>query len=342
MRRGIVAVLDEPRSTNGKSTRGADGAGPKDRKVAPGTARTARYPARVTGTDMRPRTVGEILDAACFVYRRHFARLVLVSLAVSLPAIVVAIVFSEGAAAAVSAWWDALMEGARKNRDGDLFAALRTSMDAADKVQGFALLAGVLQSFERAAGVVTMSVAAAAALGRETMPSVGRIFREAAPRLPAVVLAQVVLDYVLGTCLGCCFPVGIVLFVMASCVAPAIARGRGSMEISLRAAVPAVLSWPLLPFVAAMDGVVRSVRLTAHGPTLARGTAFVCILLTFVGIANAAAIGLGVIFAAKSGGWFWAQHCSEAVVLPVWGLAVTFWYADLVARREGADLEPAA
>jgi hypothetical protein len=57
---------------------------------------------------------------------------------------------------------------------------------------------------------------------------------------------------------------------------------------------------------------------------------------------TAAAIAFGAIFASTRGGWFWAQHYSEALVAPVWGLGVACWFGDLRARREGADLAVAA
>jgi hypothetical protein len=296
----------------------------------------------VTERDLAPRTVGELLDASFFVYRRQFARLVLVAMIVSLPALLVAVMYADGAAAALRSFWDDLMSSVDHNRGGDFLKALEDSNRATAKIQGFALLMGVLQSIERAGGAVTMAVVAAAALRREALPSIATIFREALPRLPAAVLVQVVLDYLLGMCMGCCFPIGIVLTVMLSVTAVAIALERGPMETSVRAGVPAALSWAVVPFAAAVDGVVRSMRLTANAQAIARGTAFIFFLLTFVGIADGVAMGLGAWFAGGSGGWFWAQHCSEALVLPAWGLGAAFWHADLRARREGADLEPAA
>jgi hypothetical protein len=296
----------------------------------------------VTERDLAPRTVGELLDASFFVYRRQFSRLVLTSMIVSLPALVVAIAYAGDAAAALRSFVDEFMSSVRHNAGGDFLQSIEAANRAAAKIQPIALLMGVLQSFERAGGVVTMSVVAAAALRRETAPTLARILREAAPRLPAAVLLQVVLDYVLGTCMGCCFPVGIVLTVMFSVAAVSIALERGPLETWVRRGAPAALAWAFVPFASAVDGVVRSARLTTHAPTIARGTAFLFFLLTFVGIADGVAMGLGAAFDGGAGGWFWAQHCSEALVLPAWGLGVAFWHADLRARREGADLEPAA
>ena len=293
----------------------------------------------MTERDLAPRTVGELLDAAFYVYRRGFFRLVLVALIVSVPAIVVAALFADDAAAALRSYWAALTDNIARPRNDDPLAAFQRTLDVATKMQGVALLMGALQAFERAGGVVTMSVVAGAALSREAMPSVARIFRESLPRLPAAVMAQFLLDHV-GGCLACCFPLSIIFGVMASCTTASIARDRGDIEKSARKA-PAWIRWAVLPFAAALDGAVRSFSLTWHGPTVARGTAFLFILLTFVGIADGVAMGLGAYFAGSSGGWFWAQHVSEALVLPALGLAMSFWYADLRARREGADLEPA-
>jgi len=294
----------------------------------------------VTERDLAPRTVGELLDAAFFVYRRGFARLLLVTLLVSLPALVVAVLFADDAANALRSWWGVLTEGMHPKPGDDAFSAFRLSMQANAKIQGIAFLMGLLQAFERSAGVVTMSVVAAAALRREAFPSIGRVFRESLPRIPAAVLAQFVLDHIIG-CFACCFPVAIVFQVLTCCTTAAIATERGSTEKSAHGA-PAVVRWAVVPFAAAIDGAARSVKLTWNGPTIGRGTALLFILLMFVGIADGVAMGLGALLAGRSGGWFWAQHCAEALVLPAWGLGVCFWFADLRARREGADLEPVA
>ena len=296
----------------------------------------------MTDWDLKPRTVGELLDAAFFVYRRQFARLLLVAVIVSLPALAVAAVYSGDAAAAVRDWWAMLMDSSRRNHGGDFTTAISDSMKAVEKIQPFLMLSAFLQSTERAAGVVTMSFVAAAAVRRESCPPIGTLFRQAAPRLAAAILVQVVLDTVLGYCITCCLPIGFMLAVLFACTTVSIATDRGPLETSLRASVPAPVRWPLLPFAQAIDGIVRSARLSANGPALARGTLFLFFLMTFVGIAGAAAMAIGGIFAGTSGAWFWAQHCAEAICLPVWGLGIGLWYTDLRVRREGLDLAVAA
>lgn len=292
--------------------------------------------------DLKPRTVGELLDAAFFVYRRQFARLLLIAVIVSLPALVLATIYAGDAAEAARGWWAQLMESSHRNSGGDFSRAFEDSFRAVSKLQPFLLLSALLQSTERAAGVVTMAFVAAAALRRETAPSIGTIFRMAAPRFAGAILVQMILDYVMGLCMTCCLPVGIVLTVLLSCTTVAIALERGPMETAVRAALPAAIRWMVLPFVTALDGLVRSVRLTANGPTIGRGTLYLFFLLAFVGIADLAAMSIAAIVAGPSGAWFWAQHWSEALFLPVWGLGIAFWHADLRVRREGLDLAAAA
>ncbi len=303
------------------------------------SARASRYPRRVTDWDLKPRTVGELLDASFCVYRRQFARLLLIAVIVSAPALVVSTVFADDAAAAARDWWSIITQSSRSNH-GDFGRAFEDSLRAAGELQPFILLSSLLQSMGRAAGVVTMAAVAAAALRRERAAPIGTILRQAAPRLPAAVLAQMMLDYVLGICMTCP-PVGFVLTILFSCTAVAIALEKGPMETSARQGLPAALRWAVLPFATAFDGLARSVRLNANGPSLGRGTLFLFFLLTFVGIANLSAIALATVFVSASGGWFWAQHYAEALFLPAWGLGVTFWYTDLRVRREGLDLEVA-
>ena len=295
----------------------------------------------VTDWDLKPRTVGELLDAAFYVYRRQFPRLVLVAVIVSFPALVITAIYAHDAAAAASDYWTRIMDNARQNT-GDVEKAFTNSFNAISKLQPFLLLSQFLQSLERAGGVVAMSIVGAAALRRERAPSVAKILKQAAPRLPAAVLVQMVIDYFLSICMTCCFPVGIVVGVLFACTGAAIALERGPMETSLRASAPAAIRWAALPFVTAIDGIVRSVKLSASGPVLGRGTLYLFFLLTFVGIADLAAMAIGGILGGNSGAWFWAQHCAEALFLPVWGLGITFWYADLRVRREGLDLAVAA
>ena len=116
--------------------------------------------------DLKPRTVGEILDAAFTVYRGQFARLALVALIAALPALVVATVFAGDAAAAARSWYGMISDSARTNR-GDFERAMQDSFEAAFKLQPFVILSSVLQSVERATCVVTMSFVATAAIRRE-------------------------------------------------------------------------------------------------------------------------------------------------------------------------------
>ena len=48
-----------------------------------------------SGPDLRPRTVGELLDGSFFLYRRYFGRFLLVATVVSLPALILAQVLQD-------------------------------------------------------------------------------------------------------------------------------------------------------------------------------------------------------------------------------------------------------
>src|SRR5262245_36311290 len=76
--RGIVAVLFVHRSRNGNTRVRTSHVVPKARKASARREKPCRYPLCVTRPDLKPRTVGEILDAAFNVYRGQFARLALV------------------------------------------------------------------------------------------------------------------------------------------------------------------------------------------------------------------------------------------------------------------------
>jgi hypothetical protein len=338
MRGGIVDGLSNARSRNGNKADLPGEDGPKGRKASRRRTVFRRYDARVTGWDLRPRTVGELLDAAFFVYRRQFARLVLVAFVVSVPALVLATLYAGEAAVATRELWHRITETA--SRPDGMFGDERL-MRAMDSFQPFALLSGVLQSGSRAAGVATIALAGAAALRRSAPPSALELFREALPRLPAAVLAQIVLDQLFG-CLVLCPPIGIV-FATLLCTTPVvIVLERGPLERAVRAGVPAAARWALLPFVTAMDGAVRSAQLAANGRTIARGTIFVFFLFTFVGVGDLAAAAAGMLLGRTEGAWFWANHYAETLLLPVIGLGLSFWYADLRVRREGLDFAVAS
>jgi hypothetical protein len=295
----------------------------------------------VAATDLRPRTVGELLDAAFFVYRSQFARLLLVAVVVSLPGVLSATLLAEDASAASAAFLDKTLENMSR-RDGDFVASFQRSLEANALIQPYLLLSSVMQAFARSAGIVTMSFVAAAALRRARAPGLGALLRASAPRIPAAFLTQILIDNVTGICLPCCPPVGICLLALFGCTVVAIAEGPGPMEGALRRALPAWIAWIPQPFVAALDGVVRSVHLSANAHALMRGMGFFSLLLLFLSVVFGSATAVATLASGSKGAWYWAQSYAEALFLPVWGLGVSLWYADLRARREGADLVAAA
>ena len=78
------------------------------------------------GPDLRPRTVGELLDGSFFLYRRYFGRFLIVATAVSLPTLIVAGVTAEQSTEILRKAFEASFENAR-NPEPDFFK--RTSSD---------------------------------------------------------------------------------------------------------------------------------------------------------------------------------------------------------------------
>ena len=294
----------------------------------------------MTPRDLRPRTVGELLDAAFFVYRRHFARLALVGILVSVPAVVLAACYSREAAAAVRDFTEKMTEAGKPGRDP--FDALERMKNAYGSIVPTSLLALALQAASRAAAALAMTPVALAALRRETPPAVREIARGTWTRLPAAFVLQLAFDLVWTAFSCCCPPIGLVLGVALAPTAAILALERGPMETSLRASVPALVAAPIAQFAACLDALARGMRLSFRAAVFGRGVVFFGVLLSFVWIFAAAVTTPVTVLARESGHWFWVQHCAEMLFLPVLGLARAFWYFDLLARREGADLEAAA
>lgn len=303
----------------------------------------SRYPSRVTDWDLKPRTVGELLDAAFYVYRRQFFRLAALAVVVSVPALVIVTLNADAAAEAAGQFWDWFQTAMRQpEKQKDFAAFFREEMRVLAKIQPLAILSQALSALSRASAFVCMAIAGSAALRREKAPPFLELLRQGAPRFAPAVLAQFVLDYFVGIGYACCIVPGIILAVVAAPTVVAITLERGRFETSVRARMPAAIRWAVLPFVIAVDGFVRALTLSMHGPTIARGTAFICFLMIFVSVVDTVAAGAATLFVSTGSGWFWAQHYGETVFLPAWGLGLAFWYADLRVRREGLDLAVAA
>jgi len=294
----------------------------------------------VSSSDLKPRTVGEILDASFSVYRRQFTRLALVAIVVSAPAIVIAAVYSGGAAAAVREFSETIV-GASKAPGNDPWKLLEKMVSAYGKLVPAAVLATFLQALSRAGVAAAMAPVALAAVRRAPPPTITEIARAALPRIAPVLLVQLVFDVCWSSFACCCPPIMLFVGVALAPVSAILVLERGAVESGLRAKAPAVVASCLAPFAACLDATARAARLSWSAMTFVRAVACFLVLLSFVWIAAAAATTPLSIFAPESGSWYWVQHLAEVLILPVLGLGRALWYFDLVARREGADLEPA-
>lgn len=288
-----------------------------------------------------PRTLGEILDASFQVYRKGFVRLLVASLIVNLPVIVTAAIFSGEAATAMASYMTGLEAGMRPNPQ-EPFRPLMDMMHAMGGMTPLILLTTVLNAVSRGGVACAMVPAAYAAVRREPMPSLRAMIRMAAPRFPAVLVTQFIFDASWGLLACCCLPLGLWVSVVFAPAAAIVVLERGPLEVALRRALPGALAVLLSPFAAAMDAIVRGVRLSLNWSISARGSVVVFFLLTFVAVFDGAITTPLSLLDKHSGSWFWAQQAAEALFLPVFGLGRVLWYFDLLARREGADLEPAA
>jgi len=285
--------------------------------------------------------VGELLDAAFCVYRRQFARLALVAILISVPTVVVAAIYSHDAADALRDF-TASMEGAARADPNDPWKAFSRMWDGYGRIIPTSLIAAGLQAFARAAAALAMTPVALAALRREAPPSLGAIAALTARRIVPAFVLQVAFDLSWSALVCCCPPLFLYSAVVLAPGAAILAAECGAMETWLRAQGPPLAVAPFVPFAACCDVLVRGARLSWNGAIFARAIGFFTVLLLFVVIFTSA-VTMPVANATKdSGHWFWVQHCAEMMLLPVVGLGRALWYFDLVARREGADLEPAA
>jgi hypothetical protein len=295
----------------------------------------------VARPDLKPRTVGEILDASFNVYRVQFARLALVGILVSVPAVVIAAIFSSDAAAALRAYTNLLQESATRP-SSDPTQQLRLMMEAMGKLVPISLLAFGLQALSRAAAAVAMALVANAAMRRElSIPAAGLV-RASLRFLAPAFLIELAFDMSVSQLSICCPPVGLWLALVLMPAPAILALERGPIAARLAASVPAFIRVPLWPFAACADALARSAALSWQGAILGRGLAFLTFLLGFVMIFESAVTAPFSLLAPDSGHWYWVQHCAEALLLPLLGLGRALWYFELITRREGADLAAAA
>ena len=108
-----------------------------------------------SGPDLRPRSVGELLDGSFFLYRRFFGRFLIVATAVSLPALIVAGLTAEQSTQILREATDAWLENLRHPETDPLKAfANQPAMDPEFQLMSF--VANVLQSLSRGAATADL------------------------------------------------------------------------------------------------------------------------------------------------------------------------------------------
>ncbi len=293
------------------------------------------------GPDLRPRTVGELLDGSFFFYRRYFGRFLLLATIVSLPTLVLAGVTAENAADVLRDALQSSLDSIRHPK-ADPLEVLGEQLALNLRAQTYGLIGTLLQAVSRGGAIAVMAVVTCAAVQRRPIPGVRDALRRAAPRIPAAILAYAS-QATLGILLACCMPLGIVALVLVTPVPAIIMFEVGGTERAIRRMLPQgplglLLKALLLPPAQVVDGTLRSILLSWHAATIARGTAYVffvgLFVMFFVGaVTSAVAAALD-----SSAAWFWLNHYCEVLLLPIVGISVTLWYIDLRVRREAADL----
>ena len=296
-----------------------------------------------TPAGLRPRTVGEILDASFTLYRRRFWPLLLVATVFSVPTLVVAVAvsssISNGAADTMEgfgAYYRAL-ERTQGRWDKNVLDAYLETLNRAMKMNLVLYLTQIAQSFSRGATcVAAATVAWAAVRGAET-PRAWDLVRTTLPRaLPATFIW--VLTVAISAACGICLPIPILGYAVLGPACAVLALERGNLETSVSKWSSAPARFVVAPFAATIDACGRCFRLTLHGMTLVRGSTLIFFILAFVTIVVlVASLAAGIIWKSFAVG-FVVNHYAEVLFLPVIGTACALWYLDVRVRREGIDL----
>ena len=304
-----------------------------------------------SGLDLRPRTVGELLDSSFTVYRRRFWTLLTAVTLVSLPTLIGAALYAEPAAQAITGYFEWAYSWQQKGSDFDTEQYFAEWMDQYSRLTPMILLTTLFQALSRGGALAIGAMAAWYAVRRLGIPPAWPLVREALPRIPAVILCQFLITQVFGMTV-CCLPLYVIVMAMMAPAPAVMMIERGQLETALRGFISRqgpVIGWAtrltLLPLALSFDGIVRSFALSFHAPTVGRGTLFVFFLFMFVTLfvtgVTAAAQGISSLLGATDfATLFWAQHYAEVLVLPVTGIGTALWYLDLRSRREGLDLIP--
>ncbi|MCE9637982.1 MAG: hypothetical protein K8T90_19960 [Planctomycetes bacterium] len=293
--------------------------------------------------ELRPRTVGEILDASFHLYRQRFGPLLLASTILSIPTLAASVLLSDGAGAALGDYMTAAMRYMEASgSSGGKFSpamteALNGMMAQARDVQLYTILSSVFQSVSRAGGCLAGAMIAFAAVRHEPTPSGWTMVRGSLGKL-ATGSAIHLFAALVGAFCAICLPIPIFVGVLIAPACAALVAETGPREQAVTEWRVAPLRWLARPDAAGIDVAVRCFSLSMHGMTLVRGSFLVPVVLFFV-TAIVTVLSVGAGFVAKSWGvWFVAQHYAEVLFLPVIGIAFALWYLDLRVRREGIDL----
>ena len=278
-----------------------------------------------------------MLDGSFFLYRRHFGRFLLVATVVSIPTLLAAAFTASMAADLVREAMERIFEAASK--PGDPLAQLKENLAAQASIMPLSLMQSAFQAISRGGATAVMTVATVLAVNQRPMPVWTALLQRSAPRIGGAVVALLFQNLVLLS-LAWCLPVFAVVAVVMAPMPVLVVLERGSAERALRARWDARrwLLLPVLPFAQALDSGVRAFVLSAHAPSLGRGTMFFFFVYTFVTLfVSGGAVAAWSIFGSDVV-LYWLNYYLEVLFLPALGIATALWTLDLRARREGADL----
>lgn len=301
-------------------------------------------------SDLRPRTILEILDSAFALYRSRFPSLFLTCLVFAIPVLATtfAIAGEHGRAqsGAMDLMWSTLEQSGSRDPE-----ARRQAAENAQKIQDiatgeilvFAAIESAMQAISRAGALVAMAFAVWRAATGRPPAGAATLVREAASRLAPVALIAVFIS--VGTALSgalgalaCIWFLLLLVFgaILAPCGAiAALERGPGETSLRERGG----LRCALIPF-AILGHVRRRIfQLGMAGQTFARGAILVFLATSILSIVDAIA---GLVAGLLSGSWaamLVAQQLADVFVIPFLGAACAIWYLDLRVRREGLDLQ---
>lgn len=300
--------------------------------------------------DLGPRTFGEVLDGTFLLYRRHFGLLMLLTLIVSAMSLIGAALTAEDSGEALANYFRVAMRGPQGPGNDAAMVHFRNLMNAASEMQVMILAQAVFQAVSRGGSLAVAAIVVADLLAGRGVPTAGNVLRRALPRLPATIFGPFLLQSVVGALACLCLPlyVAFAALVLAQPVIATVeigrfeARIRASMQQTGRfSSLPgkALLYAVILPLVITVDSTMRCCSLSWHLPAIGRATAFM-MLLYGCGFVLQSVLGSGIAWFDRSlESAFWAQHYGELLILPAYGIGATLWYADLLVRRDGADLE---